>query len=350
MVVDHPVDQDVFVDERFAREAPALAVHTLTHPRPVAQAWDDAGRDVTDLVAERDGRYLATFERGEYQGIAKDHFVEIALQQPLGWLVANGWIYPTDSSINVAIGQQNLQPHGVSLEAQDDRGRWVVIAPDLGFPAGKNKTILIDLASIARAGIAHPRRIRLRTNLEVYWDQLALADDSPDSARTMMAKIAPASADLRFRGFSKTDHARRDVPETPRYGELANVAQRWRDLAGYYTRFGDVRELLAGVDDRYVIMNAGDELRLSFPAPGPPRPGFARDFVLIGDGWEKDGDYNTTASSTVEPLPRHGHPEYKRNDPPESIEDDPVYRAHPADWQTYHTRFVDPRAFLSGLR
>jgi hypothetical protein len=27
-----------------------------------------------------------------------------------------------------------------------------------------------------------------------------------------------------------------------------------------------------------------------------------------------------------------------------------VYRAHPADWQQYHTRFVDPRAFLRGLR
>src|SRR5262249_54793822 len=79
MAVGHPVDQDVFVAERVAGEAPALAVHALTHPRPVAQAWDDAGRDVADLIAERDGRYLATFERGEYQGIAKDHFVEIDL-------------------------------------------------------------------------------------------------------------------------------------------------------------------------------------------------------------------------------------------------------------------------------
>jgi len=349
LVVDHPDSQDVFVDERFAREAPALAVHALTHPRPVAQAWDDHGRDVTDLVSSRDGRYLATFERGQYQGIAKDHFVEIDLGENRRWLVANGWIYPTDSSINVAIGQQNLQPHGVSLEAQDARGRWVVVTPDLGFPAGKNKTVLIDLAPIARAGIAHPRRIRLRTNLEVYWDQLALADDAPDAARVATTKIAPASAELRYRGFSKTDYARRDAPETPRYGELANVAQRWRDLAGYYTRFGDVRELLSTVDDRYVIMNAGDELRLSFPAP-PPYSGFTRDFVLIGDGWVKDGDYNTTASKTVEPLPRHGHPEYNKNDPRESIEDDPVYRAHPADWQTYHTRFVDPRPFLSGLR
>ena len=359
MVVDHPNDQEIFVDERFARDAPSLTVHTLTHPRPIAHAWDDHGRDVTDLVAARDGKYLATFERGEYQGIAKDHFVEIDLHdgRPEGlhhnsgrWLVANGWIYPTDSSINVAIGQQSLRPHGLSLEAQDDRGRWIVVTPDLGFPAGKNKTILIDLAPIARAGIGDVRRIRLRTNLEVYWDQIALADDAPDGARMASTRIAPASAELRFRGFSKTDHVRSEVPETPRYDQIANVAQRWRDLIGYYTRFGDVRELLSSVDDRYVIMNAGDELRLSFAAPAPPPSGFTRDFVLIGDGWVKDGDYNTTASNTVEPLPRHGHPEYKGSDRRESIEDDPVYRAHPSDWQTYHTRFIEPRTFLNGLR
>jgi len=365
LAVDHPADQDVFVDERFAREAPALSVHALTRPRPVAQAWDDSGRDVTDVVATQDGRYLSTFARGDYQGIGKDHFVEIDLAGDRGperaalrnprWLVANGWIYPTDSSINVAIGQQNLQPHGLALEAQDDGGRWIVVSPDLGFPAGKNKTILIDLTAIARAGITHPRRVRLRTNLEVYWDSLAVADDAPAGsvARIAPVKVAPAAADLRYRGFSKTDYARHDVPETPRYGDVANVGQRWRDLTGYYTRFGDVRELLSAVDDRYVIMNAGDELRLSFPAP-PKRPeaakaGWTRDFVLVGDGWVKDGDYNTTASKTVGPLPRHGHPEYAAGTSDE-IENDPVYRAHANDWQQYHTRFVDPRAFLNGLR
>ncbi len=352
LVVDHPADEDVFVDERFSKDAPALAVHTLTRPQPVRQAWDDHGHDVTDLVANEDGRYLATFERGDYQGIAKDHFVEIDIAPLQGrrWLVATGWIYPTDSSINVAIGQQHLQPHGIALEAQDEHGRWIVVSPDLGFPAGKNKTILIDLTAVARAGVAHPRRVRLRTNLEVYWDRLALADDAPDAA-VRPVRIAPSTAELRYRGFSKTDYARHDVPEIPRYDQLANVGQRWRDLIGYYTRFGDVRELLAKVDDRYVIMNAGDELRLSFPAPVAPEDSGARrrDFVLIGDGWVKDGDYNTTASKTVGPLPRHGHPEYaaSAND---AIEDDPVYRAHPGDWQAYHTRFVDPSVFLSGLR
>ena len=79
-----------------------------------------------------------------------------------------------------------------------------------------------------------------------------------------------ARAELRTAG-SQTDTRADDVPEMPHYEQLANRRQRWRDLVGYYTRFGDVRELLAAVDDRYVIMNAGDELRLRFPRQPPPR-------------------------------------------------------------------------------
>jgi Tfp pilus assembly protein PilF len=354
LVVDHPADEEVFVDERFARGSPSLAVHAMKNVRPVTRAWDERGRDVTDVVSARDGRYLSTFARGPYQGIAQDHFVEIDLGRDAGpreWLIASGWIYPTDSSINVAIGQAGIQPHGLSLEAQDASGRWTVVAPDLGFPAGKNKTILIDLGQVTRAGIRDARRVRLRTNLEIYWDSLSVGDAAADDSM-QTTRVPAAKAELRYRGFSKTDFNRRDVPETPRYGELANVGQRWHDLVGYYTRYGDVAELLASVDDRYVIMNAGDEIRLTFSEAVAPKsaPQSARDFVLIGDGWVKDGDYNTTYSKTVEPLPRHGHPNYEAEQPTQNIEDDPVYRAHAADWQRYHTRFVAPDAFLNGLR
>src|SRR5581483_6435597 len=108
---DHPVGTEVFVDERFSAAAPPrLQVRPTTVPRPIAGAWDEAGRDVTALVSQRDGRYLDTFPLGPYQGIAAEHFVEIDLGREVApgsrlRLIANGWVYPTDSSINVAIGQ-----------------------------------------------------------------------------------------------------------------------------------------------------------------------------------------------------------------------------------------------------
>jgi hypothetical protein len=321
----------------------------MSPPQPIAGAWDDRGREVTDLLKAVDGRYLASFPRGAYQGIAQEHFVEFELPPAAGGprtLVASGWIYPTDSSINVAIAQGGqVRPSGVSLEAQTSSGRWAVVNGDVGFPAGKNKTMLVDLSAPAAVD-AH--RFRLRTNLEIYWDRLAVA--TPLTATPVTTRLQPSSAELRFRGYSKTSSLRGDAPETPDYDRLANTAPRWRDLSGYYTRFGSVKELLAGVDDRYVIMNAGDELQLRFPEQPALKSGWQRDFVLIGDGWEKDGDFNTGYSDTVLPLPSHDRPDYGAPRPSLALEDDPVYRRHPDDWVNYHTRYVRPDAFVRALR
>jgi Tfp pilus assembly protein PilF len=355
MVVDHPGNVEMFVDERFSTGIPLLATHAMASLRAVPRAWDHRGRDVTALVAKQDGRYLGHFQRGAYQGVAEEHFVEVELDRDIArdrplWLVAHGWIYPTDSSINAAIGQGNHpKPHGLSLEAQDDGGRWIVVSPDLGFPAGKNKTILIDLRKLADAGVPRARRLRLRTNLEIRWDSVAYAE-GVDAAVLKTVRVQSSQADLRYRGFSQTHGSEgREAPEVPTYGAIVNVGQRWRDLIGYYTRFGDVRPLLAGIDDRYVIMNAGDELRLQFPAPPSPPAGWRRDFVLVGDGWVKDGDYNTDFSKTVQPLPSHQRLDDEEPAPGGELEHDPVYRRHAPDWQDYHTRFVTPRSFVSGL-
>ena len=69
-------------------------------------------------------------------------------------------------------------------------------------------------------------------------------------------------------------------------------------------------------------------------------------FRSIGDGWEKDGDFNTEYSKTVGPLPYHGARALK----PGPLALDPVYRKHPEDWEQFHTRYVAPDRYLHGLR
>ena len=299
---------------------------------------------MTVTVNARDGNYLSTFSRGRYQGIAEEHFVEVGLDgRRADVLIASGWIYPTDSSINVAIAQAGIAPRGLSLEARRPDGSWKVVNADLGFPAGKNKTLVVDLSGIAGAD-----RVRLRTNLEIYWDAMQLGVRADGPVRT--TRIAALSADLRYRGFSRTVSPRGTAPETPEYDRVASTSPRWRDLTGYHTRFGDVRELVDRVDDRYVIMNAGDELRVRFPEAPAVAQGWRRDFVLIGDGWEKDGDYNTGFSQTVLPLPSHDRPDYGAGTTSLVLEDDPVYQRHRQDWQRYHTRYVTPQRFLRGLK
>lgn len=351
MPVDHPANTDVWVDERFAVPQPPLAVIPTSLVVPVAHAVDDRGADVTDAVRARDGRYLDTFGRGEYQGITRDHFVEVTLAPsapksgPL-YLIATGWLHPTDSSINVAISQgHHDQPRGLSIEAPDGRGGWRTVRSGLGFPDGKIKTVVLDITGLIPPGA--PRRLRLRTNLEIYWDFIGTAASRPD-APLHMQRLLPEYADLHLRGFSAQHRADSSSPDMPDYNDLAGTAPRWIDLEGYYTRYGDVRPLLARIDDRYVIMNAGDELAMRFPVPPPPPPGWKRDFVLIGDGWEKDGNFNTTFSRTVLPLPDHRMTTYDRA--PTTLEADPVFRRHRSDWLTYQTRYVTARPFFDALK
>ena len=349
-VVDHPAGTEVFVDERFAVPPPSLDPIVTGPVRPFRAAHDDRGVDVSAIVNDRDDEHLDTAGRGAYQGITRDHYVELEMpdeaprEGPL-WLVAQGWIHPTDSSVNVAIGQgSHVPPHGLSLSVLDTTGQFRVVQPNLGFPAGKDKTVLVDLSKVFVPGA--PRRIRLSTNLEIYWDRIGWAVGQ--SGISIEPRTLPLlSAMLRDRGFSVIGQRSPSSPERPRYA-ISGTAARWLDLEGFYTRFGDVRELLTRVDDRYVIMNAGDELALQFPAAAPPAPGFVRDFIVVSDGWVKDGDYNTTFSRTVLPLPTHATGRYAT--PPGRLQDDPVYRAHEQDFATYHTRYVTAASAREALQ
>ena len=350
-IADHPDSTSAWVDERFVpTRQPKLEVIGSTPLRPFAEARDQSGRDVSREVAECDGDYLAGFPLGRFQGIAEDHWVEFQIPSdaPLDQkllLVGQGWVYPTDSSLNVALSQgDNPVPRGLVLEDYDERRGWRTASENLGFPAGKNKTVVIPFPRESLQ--AGRRRFRLRTNLEVYWDRLGWAVARPDAE----IKLAPAemlSADLRYRGFSKLPPPERRKPDLPRYDQVSGPGPRWQDLEGFYTRYGDVHQLVEQTDDRYVIMNAGDELVLRFAALPPPPPGWTRDFVLVGDGWVKDGDFNTAKSRTVTPLPAHAMRHYGGSDQP--LEEDPVFLQHMEDWRVFQTRYVTPTAFDRGL-
>jgi Tfp pilus assembly protein PilF len=351
MVVDHPQGTKAFADERFAVPPPPLKLYATGATKPFASARDDLGQDVTNVVRDLDQKYLDTFGKGRYQGVTRDHWVELELpaEAPRDkqlYLIGHGFLHPTDGSINVAYGQTgNPPPRGLSIETPDAQGNWSVAKSGLGFPAGKLKTVVLDLNNVFRPGA--PRKLRLRTDMEIYWDKLEWAEALPDTTfKTQRVNLS--SAELRYRGFSKFTQADDSSPELPDYNHLEGTAQKWRDQIGYYTRHGDVRELLEKVDDRMVITCAGDELRLRFAAPPPPPTGWSRDYVMVGDGWIKDGDLNSTFSKTVLPLPYHGLKDY--NVAPGKLEDDPAYKRHPQDWQTYHTRYVTPEFFLKALR
>src|SRR5439155_24732581 len=100
-----------------------------------------------------------------------------------------GWTRPTDSSLNVAISQSSHpHPHGLRVEVADGHGGWRALSKDAGFPAGKTKMVLLNLTS-ACPSAGH--RVRLTTNMEIYWDRIPTAiEDKRAQARVQTLRPA----------------------------------------------------------------------------------------------------------------------------------------------------------------
>ncbi len=339
LAVDHPDSVRVALDEKFVPPSlpAALQVRQLVGLRPPAAAIDQSGRDLLPLLAHRDDRYVGGFEPTRYQGLVAPHDLILDLGVvPAGptYLVLTGWIFPTDASINVAVGQgHELEGHSPSLEVMDPGGRWRPVTRDIGFPSGKDKTVLVDLTGRLRPG---EHRVRIRTNLAIYWDQAQVG--SAIEGPSTVTPLAPIGADLHQRGYSRV--YRKGGRYGPHWFDYDSVtrASPWRPIAGHFTRFGNVLPLLGRADDEYVIMAPGDETTVEFdPAGLPALPvGWTRDFVLYTDGWIKDADRNTAHGQTVEPLPFHAIGRY----PPGPDDAYPADSAHRAYRERYNTRTV----------
>jgi hypothetical protein len=217
-----------------------------------------------------------------------------------------------------------------SLWVPDADGHWKQVIPYTGFPGGKTKTIAVNLsADIFSDG---DYRVRLVTNMELYWDEIFFTvDERPAEYR--LTEMRPVAADLHHRGYSQRIEHPENGPESYDYDEVS-VVPRWPPMRGYFTRFGDVTDLVSDSDDLLVVLGAGDEMTVRFRVPEiPPPDGWSRDFLLHNIGWDKDADLNTVLGQTVEPLPFQSMQRYPY---PADITrpDTSRYRGYLQTWQT----------------
>lgn len=316
--IDHPADVEIHTNEKVGPAAIApLKVHTVREPRLPVAARDQTGRDVLPLVARRDGKFLQAYRSRLTQGLTPEHFLELDLGK-LGKpkqikLFLTGWVFPTDTSINVWLSQHPKMPapQPPSVWVPDENGKWTKSIPYMGFPGGKTKTIVVDLS---RAFLTDDYRLRIRTTMELRWDAVFFTVDE-EPAPYRMTELPLLSAQLSYRGFSKRTERPHHAPETYDFHNADRVP-RWPPMAGRFTRYGDVTELVRDDDHRLVVMGAGDTMALSFrQSPrqplNPPLPaGWKRDFFIRNVGWDKDADLNTVLGQTVEPLPFRGMKRY----------------------------------------
>ncbi|MBN2349156.1 MAG: VCBS repeat-containing protein [Bacteroidales bacterium] len=350
IAVDHPDSVDVYVDERFSPPPfPYFDVYVTGKKYFPVSATDDKGNDLLPYIIEKDDNYISNFKLGKYQGITvpKDLILDLGKVKPADnlYLFLNGWVFPTDASINFALSQSSeLKSEMPVIQVVNKNGEWETVIRDLSFPMGKNKTIVVKLGN---KFLSADRCIRIRTNMQIYWDLIFYAYTDINK-HLLTNELKPETADLQYRGFSA--EFRKGGRYGPHWFDYTKVSEdkKWRDLTGMYTRFGDVLPLLDKPDSKYVIMNAGDEISLEFSTDKLPvlKDGWKRDFMIYNVGWVKDGDLNTATGQTVEPLPFHGMSCYPYG-PDESYPNDTEHQEY---LREYNTREVTNAELINALK
>jgi len=308
LAVDHPASYDVYPNERFvsAPPFPEFRVIPSRDARPPLGAWDDRGRDVLSLLSERDRKYVTDFPGLPFTGFAKLHWVELDLGQwdsakPLRLIIDGYTDYFTATSMYAA-DQAGIKVIAPYVEAQDAQGKWNRVIDDMGFPAGLERTMIADLSGKIPAAT---RRIRIVTNLKIYWDSIRV-DHTPDQQETRVTEVPLAKASLAFLGYPE------EIRLQPASDTIYSYAHRsltgpYARASGNYTRYGDARDLLHSSDDRFAVFGSGEGVKLDFDARSLPAlpAGWVRDYFFYADGFEKDLDFYAAHAFTVEPLPKH---------------------------------------------
>ncbi|MBI3664242.1 MAG: VCBS repeat-containing protein [Acidobacteria bacterium] len=313
LAVDHPAGVEVHPNERFAAVPPfpEFKVISSRDARPPLGAWDDRGQNVLPELLERDRRYVTGFADAPFKGFAETHWVELDLGSvntsvPLRLLLHGFTDYFTATSVYAA-HQAGVTATVPYVEALDASGRWQRVVDDMGFPAGLARTMVADLTGRLPAGT---RRIRIVTNLKIYWDQISV-DTSPEGISVRLTEAPLTQAALGFRGYPREVRGNPSADITYDY-EQVSLTGPYARASGNYTRYGGVRSLLTRADDKFVIFGSGDEVALEFDPGGlPPLPrGWTRDFFFYVDGFSKDMDFYAAHADTIEPLPFHAMDRY----------------------------------------
>lgn len=348
VVVDHPPGTEVHPTSKLRPGGPfpPHELVTLHRPRRLLQALDSTGRDVTSLVAETDRTLLSPrLRQPQLRGLAEPHGVTLYFgpldgNQPLV-LALTGWLRFGGGMANVAGSHHPDLPFPfpqLEAEAPSERPgerRWTPVDVIVGAPAGKTKTILVDLAGKLPAGT---RRLRLSAAFELHWDRIALLERA-NPAGTRVHRLSPTATHLHGRGYSEFESLSWQFPLTPDYDRVRQSANWTITPSGWCTKYGPVDELIRSEDNALALVAGGDELTLRFAAAQlPPRAdGMVRDFFFYTVGWDKDADFHCELGWQIDPLPWHGmdSQRYGHEARPKSIDDEWTRR--------WNTRWVGPR-------
>lgn len=340
MAIDHPLGTRIYPNEMMAvNTTPSnFEIFCIQDAIDPVGAVDHRGVDVTEAIKRVDRVYAGPVKPDpRFVGYAEEHCVEMDFGARLSTLAPearlvlflHGWVHYGYSATNFAASQAGMRLEAPSLYVERD-GQWIELFDEVGYPAGIRHTMTLDVTGKLRPT---DRRIRIVTNMELYWDQIFVAPVlTPAPLRTQTIPVE--SAELRFLGYPREYSPDGKQPDLYDYSQVDRTVP-WKTMQGAYTRYGDVTGLLHEPDDCYVIMGPGEEVTLYFAADAlaPVKAGCRRSFILKTDSYCKDMDLYTAYPETVEPLPHHGMSHYPYA-PEEGYPQDEKHREYQKEFNT----------------
>jgi tetratricopeptide (TPR) repeat protein len=342
VVVDRPPGVSCTANERFAPEGPRPTGEVVAWTERVepVRASDQTGRDVTKTLRAWDRDTVDGFRRLDgWVGYAEEHGIVLDFGDRLSRfgrddrlvLCLAGWVEYPYSQTNYAAATAGVALKPPAVERQNADGSWTVIEPNAGYPAGMPRMTTLDLTG----KLTGPRcALRLRTNMECYWDQAFVARrDAKAEASLRQTTLGVARAVLGHRGYTREVSPDGKPPLLYDYDYVDPSPLAL--MAGKLTRHGDVAPLLRNDDDRLCLVGPGDEVRLEFDGRDLPAlpAGWTRSYVFKAEGYCKDADPFTAGSDRVEPLPWKAMPPFPFPPGVERPADD-AYRAYLREYQT----------------
>lgn len=327
--IDHPAGTRLLINDLhwgcFEGGREATRYFTIADPKPVKATYERLPvlseesvppTDVSgELAVEGDGKVA-------YGGLYDDNvwtFDLGRLEHPEKVkLVVSGWVDYANRAEKAAWLASGKHPPKSCIEVMDAQGKWVEVgrAP---HPPGYPKTVVYDLTGLFPEGVTD-YRVRFRIYMRMNLDYVAV-DTTPDEP-VFVTEVVPDAATLGFKGRSR-------YSETPyptfEYDDVVSTGVGGQ--VGAFTRFGDVQPLLMAPDDKFVVMNTGDDLAVEFSEPAAPPAGYERTYVIHTDG------FHQTISGAVDPMPFHAMSNYPYP-PEEHYPDDQDHKAYLSEYNT----------------
>lgn len=342
VAVDAPKQLAIYPMSKLVSKPPFPSANWIAL-HPVARlhsAIRSDGANVTKALTKLDGKMASPvmLRAPQLRGLAEAFHLDLDfgdydVHRPLV-LTLDGWLRFGGGMANLGASHNPDLPFPfpvLSVEKSD--GNWQALPVEVGAPAGKTKSMIVDLEGKLPKDSG---RLRLSMAFEIHWDRIALMEKY-ESQKLREHRLSASTSDLHWRGFSDYQNLPWDQPLSPNYDSVSTKASWLLTPSGWCTRFGNVNKLIDSKDNQLVIMNGGDELTLRFESRLLPKipHGFRRHFFLYTSGWDKDADPHVVCGESVDPLPWHGMDDnlYGQQSHPE----------HDAPWMKhYNTRWVGP--------